>query len=779
MIRGTAPGCGRSAFSLYALASLLLGLSVLPGWAQTITVTAGEHVGFTRVVLQARAGFPWRVDDSGDDLVIVTPGHGIVIDQARVFGRIPRTRLASLDAERHTLRFTLACPQCTASINEERPGLLIIDISDQDPRNAARPAPPPHSLALEAVPSTHAQAAALAGAALATMHAARSRDRDRMAEDHDNADTAARALAQVMLAAITHGLVNPAEVSEATEPSLLQVPAFDGIALPPNLRLRDSDAQTVTAADPEPSERQASCPDEMILDFAQTPVPPPFATELSSIHGRLYGEFDQPDNDAVLELAKHYLRWGFGAEARVVLANAEGIAGQRDLLIAVADVIEGHHGNARQRLAALGHCQGAFPLLAHLAGGTDPLSGSARDGVVSAFQMTPPGLRAIFGPPLIDSFLNDGAVDAARMSLSALRRSDHANPADLDRLSAAIDAARGHTDSAARRLDDGNRDDIRSLALRIEIANQRQEPLDAQRLGDAAVLSAAARGHADGRRLAEATIHHHALIGDVAPGFELLDRLETWLEPTRDARDRVAALRHQLWSAALETEDDPFLAFILQRSDWLVAGQDAELGQALDRRLAELGLYGLAAALSATAQGNGSGDTDAPDTLPLAQPGDATTAASGQLDRLQPFSTQITPPPVVQHAETNPSHRPAAEMPRPSENARPQATPHSMPDETGHAEIGTRRANETSPRMSGATSIDPSTITDSPGSVENHQPITPIADMPDRPERNARAALPSHISGSADADPMRRSIMALEASDALRIEFSRLGVAAP
>ena len=530
MNTGNAPGCGLSAFSLCALTSLLLGLSVLPGWAQTITVTAGEHVGFTRVVLQARADFPWRIDDSGDDLVIVTPGHGIVIDQARVFGRIPRTRLAALDAEQHSLRFTLACAQCTASIIEERPGLLIIDINDQDPndqdpRSAARTTPPPHSLAPEADPSTHTQAAALAGAALAAMHAERSRNQNRMAEDQDDADTAARALAQVMLTAITDGLVNPAEDREATVPSPLQVQAFDGIALPPNLGLRDSGAQTVIAVEPEPPGRHASCPDEMILDFAQTPVPPSFAAELSSIHGRLYGEFDQPDSEAVLELAKHYLRWGFGAEARVVLANAEGLAGQRDLLIAVADVIEGHHGNARQRLAALGHCQGAFPLLAHLAAGTGPLSGSARDGVVSAFQMTPPGLRAIFGPPLIDSFLNDGAVDAARMSLSALRRSDHANPADLDRLSAAIDAARGHTDSAARQLDDGNRDDIRSLALRIEIANQRQEPLDAQRLGDAAVLSAAARGHADGRRLAEAAIHHHALIGDVAPGFELLDRL--------------------------------------------------------------------------------------------------------------------------------------------------------------------------------------------------------------------------------------------------------------
>lgn len=633
---------------------VLLLVAALPAGAQPVTVTAGEHMGFTRIVLQSARGFDWDLDEGPGRIEIRIPGRPLRLDRDQIFRRIPRSRVAAMRLDEGGYQVMLACP-CPHQIWEDRAGVLVLDIRDPDPEAPAPtpPAPPP------APPSAEANARA-AGRALA--RALAQADHPAEAPADPSQDPALRQhldrtfadLAAHLGLAMAQGLVEPAAPAEGRNPQ----PAPAAPPLPDTLRLRD-------AGGPDhPIPEDASdghCPAPGVLAFATDAPGPPFAQALAAIHARLYGEFDQPDAAGLRGLADLYLRWGFGAEARMVLDHAGDGTEGREVLTAIADILETRQSNARRDLAGLIACPGPTALFAALAGAPPEPVRQHAHRIVAAFQTLPEGLRAALGPDLVTRLLEIGATEPARIAYEAMARTGDPAAAQLPRLAAALDQARGDSERAALRLDAAAPGRIEPLQLRLEIALGRGERPPPALLEDAVALATAERTTEAGRRVMELAILHHATAARPGEGFALLDRLAGWLDPTAGAVARLAALRGALWHAAAQLPDPEFLELALTRGDWRAPGLDPATRGALAERFRALGLATLAALLQPEAAAPPPPDAPEP---PAPTDGAAASPAPGPAASLTPPRPAVVAPPTGDRAQDRPP--PAVEPPPPA-----------------------------------------------------------------------------------------------------------------
>lgn len=685
---------------------LLLLLAGLPAGAQPVTVTAGEHPGFTRLVLQSARGFAWQVEEGGGRIAIAIPGRALRLDREQIFHRIPRSRVAAIRLDEGGYEVMLACP-CPHRLWEDRAGVLVLDIRDPDP---AAPAPPPPAPA--AVTGTGARAAgralarALAPAGPASAPADPAQD---LAQDlalRQHLDRSFADLAAHLALAMAQGLVTPAMPAEARG-GLLPAGSLDAPALPGNIRLRDAGAQAAPAPEdaPDPSGR---CPAPEVLAFAAEPAGPPFAQALAALHAHLYGEFDQADAGGLRELAVLYLRWGFGAEARMVL-DQTGTA--EEVLVALADILEARQSNARLAAAGLIACPGPAALVAALAGAPAEALRPHAAQAAAAFQALPEGLRAALGPELVTRLLEAGAAEPARIVFDALARLGDPAAPPLARLAALLDQARGDSARAALRLDAAAPGQLEPLQLRLQIALDRGERVPAPALDDAVTLAAAERTAEPGRRVMELAILHHAAAGRLTEGFALYDRFAAWLDPTSGAAARLAALRGTLWQAAAGLPDPEFLELALTRADWRRPELDPATRAALAGRLRALGLESLAALLEPGAHPAAA----APDPAGAAE---TDGAAAGAAD--PEAAAGQAPADSAPLALASPS---AVPVPAPA----PVRVPEPLPGPDGGLAAGTAatRAAEIAPPVAAplpapvvpVAALPPTTVAEAPGSL--------------------------------------------------------------
>lgn len=614
-----------------ALAALLA--AALPGAAQPVFVTAGEHAGFTRIVLQSASGFAWSLAEDGAELRLALPGRTLRADPDAVFSRIPRTRLAALRIDGETLVLTRPC-LCPARSFEDRPGVLVIDLQDgaplPDPAPSAAAPPRPEPAGPVADPSRSA------GLALARRLAT---DRpDAAPAPDDPAVAAAQALAlgrtipAEIAAAMTRGLLPPPEAAQA--PQALSAPVeLSGLpVLPPNLTLRSADAP-VPPPQPEQGELALrNCPVDSVFVALTEPLEDSFSAELAALRAALYGEFDQPDPANWLALAGHYLRWGLGAEARQIL-DLEGLGIEhREFLGGLADLIEDHASNRRARLARHLGCPGPVALFAWLAMPPDQPAPAQLEPIVAVFQTLTPGLREALGAPMVRRLIADRQMEAARMVAETAGRGGLADDGTQAVLDALVEQARGAFDRAAARLEAALPTDLAALQLRLDLALAQGNALPQALLLDAETIAESVRSTDLGRSIGALVIRHHALAGALDPGFALLDRFSQWGPTGPDHRARVVALRSALWFAAAGQDDATFLIAALERGDWRDPELDAPTRTALAARFEGLGLPRLAAEVGRL--------------VPLAEPAEAPGAAISQPDRPAPPLAAVTTGPL-------------------------------------------------------------------------------------------------------------------------------------
>lgn len=105
--------------------------------AETVLLRAGEHPGFSRIVLDQTAAAGWNLG-RGENGYVLRLGRGNVdFDLGRVYKMIPRSRIADLvQTADSTLQITLGC-DCHATGFVTSGGSVVVDIADGPPRRSS------------------------------------------------------------------------------------------------------------------------------------------------------------------------------------------------------------------------------------------------------------------------------------------------------------------------------------------------------------------------------------------------------------------------------------------------------------------------------------------------------------------------------------------------------------------------------------------------------------------------------------------------------------------
>ena len=580
-----------------------------PGLAQGFPVTAGEHDGFTRVVVHAPPGTQWSMDNSRRAPVL-TVNSSAPLDLSRLFARIPRTRLTDARTESGTLFMTLAC-DCEVRSWEERAGLIVIDISDPTPEDEVALEMSPTPRQTELPDPQHLEMASLSsitirnvGEELARQHVD---DRQGAREPPVPETDFPRAALTLELGtsvaeALGQGLLEPAIINDAPDAWQLLDAPHPPVELPENMRVTTVTERADPNTPPEATAPEA-CRAADAFEFLNTTATEPFDEAFGRLSRSLYGEFDQPDPDVRRALIELYLSAGFGAEARALIGNQPDPVYGREFLLGLADVFEGRNSNSRMRVAQLIECEGPSSVVAALAGASPVKILAMAPSIALSFTGFDAPLRAIIGAQLATTMIDAGATEAARVVVGSTRRSEWVDPTSLDLIDAQLDRARGYTQDAVARLDYAQPQDPRGLLARLLLAIETQTPLEPSLLSDAEALASAERRNVEGLEIMTSVIRLHALAGSHRLAFSALDRIATWY-PERGERGRLMVqLRNEIWTSLARTGDDTALMqLVLNRDDWRSPTLDISTRQALAARFLDLGLANPALSLLTDAQ---------------------------------------------------------------------------------------------------------------------------------------------------------------------------------
>ena len=571
-----------------ALIALWLALwAIAPAGAQVVTVAAGEHAGFTRLVLQSPGRFPWRAQIDTQGATLRLPPQALLQGLDGVFSRIPRARLADLRAEGGELRLDLGC-DCTLSIWEEREGLVIIDITEGAP-------PPPREPSL----------AEIAGTALA-------RDRRQgAAQTPDPAPSLAPmvldALAREVALAQSRGLLQPASPVSIEPQALVPVePAFTEPIAQAHLRITSAlERPSIEALTLEQSPAPDACNGISVLDFLADEPPSPFVDAHAALMAQAYGEFDLPNAPALSELIALYLQNAMGAEARALIDLAPPAEPGATFLRAVADLLENRPSNALPHLGRAAEC-GDIPLALAFAARMPGLAPDPQSGARAAlgFALLSAPMRLALGPDLAESLLSAGLGDAGESVIAAIRHEPDLAPATLARLEALASALQGRDGPAIDRLQSAQGMDAMSLRLQLDLMRARGEVPMPALLDTAEALAATLRQEPPGMDLLFLAAELRAMGGELDAALDAIERAKLWARERPALWPQISVAEAAVWQVIADTPSDAdFLETALSHDGWRRPEMAVTVTAAVANRLSQFGL----APLQGAAPGAGSG----------------------------------------------------------------------------------------------------------------------------------------------------------------------------
>ena len=628
---------------------LFLALALLffanTGSTQPITVRSGAHEGFARLVVPVPDGSEWRISEQDRAAILELSGHSTGFDTSRVFELIDRQFIASVTSTPSSLRIAFAC-DCIASSFVARDAFVVVDVSKR-PDATENPATdlvrlrwPESDVRLsfpgaatgeqapdEIVDTARSNAIDYArqesapdvlgslGALVAEESQSETGSLDELAE-------AQQKLAHRVAVAATQGILAPtvrqidlplgkmrAQIDTDVFDSSVPYLADDSDTAQPNsLNLRitsSSDLPTRSvAAELQSTSMGVRCisPDAVAVDTWSTNVPP--AQQISEFRAGLFTEFDRLNHDVALDLAKLYLHYGFGAEARQVLSIDADLARKHPALIEMSDIME--YGDARdgdylRHFADCGNRAALWGILAQAR--LDPSQPVNADAALRATTALPLHLRRIVAPKLSRRFLEIGDEARAETALRSIDRApeDATGPADLAR--AELQMAKGETEAAQQTLSGiVASNEAQSAEALIQFVDSH---LAADTLIDGSVATLVEayaiemRGHPLGAELKRAHVLALAKSGQFDEAFDALRRLKS-RDGTKTERDlRVLLL-------GIVTRNAPDVVFLERAFDY---GRDAQAitnaltNFAMAERSAALGFPQLAELIANKADG--------------------------------------------------------------------------------------------------------------------------------------------------------------------------------
>ena len=465
------------------VAAVLLAFVGLPviAAAQTVDLRSGEHGEFTRLVLDAPADTDWTMERNPGRLEILLDLPGAEVRSEQVFDRIDRTRIRSVRAEGPRLSVELGCA-CTVTAFRAGSRMIVFDIYGAETRSPGTAALAGHRLSFGSdvliLPEAGSRAFRFRAEHLGQGSPARPADEPAEAEVArvpgpviesgvltdtfpGQQDSAAlgeigRDLLRQVSRATAQGLLTPQSgfpTVPAAVPSPARIERDIAIEIPTN------NVRAISAVDMARPGQPAGamsgllgrCLDDRHFDLLSWAAPgAQLLPEAARLRSGLFGEFDRIDTAKALDLARLYLHFGFGAEARQILDLLPDQTPDIGILRLVGRIVDDGVFEGTNPLAGQESCDGRVAFWALMAQDPiDPARVPDEIAVTRSLNELPGPLRQHLGAILARRLLAANHGDLARSVLRLAGRATSEPSEGLDMAGGELMMRDGRTTEAA------------------------------------------------------------------------------------------------------------------------------------------------------------------------------------------------------------------------------------------------------------------------------------------------------------------------------------------
>lgn len=415
-------------------------VSTGPAFSQSVQVRSGEHDGFTRLVLYLPNGVEASVQKAVGSASITT-NRPVSFQIDTVYDRIGRDRFAAVtqDDLSGSLELSYAC-DCRLRSEMLVGNVLVLDLvgdsatagpamteSTRDsPETTVDPVDLPPVMPQAPVRPSMQDVRAMTEAATSIFPTPPVEDTqgrlERLAKlESEMIQQVARTATQGLLD-VTDSAVAPAPVVQTRTKDM---PVADNLpAAKPQggARMHTSDLSDQVEQRPVTANGGACIPSER-LDIAAWAGTDGFSAGLGAKRSAIYGEFEKIEAQAVADLARYYLSYGFGAEARATLALLDMPVADGPILLSMARILDGGADPRPSPFDDQLDCDSAVALWAALATKPLPRDEAIRtSAILRSLNALPSHLRAVLGALLADRFLAAGDPETSQAVLRVIDR---------------------------------------------------------------------------------------------------------------------------------------------------------------------------------------------------------------------------------------------------------------------------------------------------------------------------------------------------------------------
>lgn len=421
--------------------------------ARVIEVRSGEHDTFSRIIMSIPVGTKWNLTQGENSAQLRVRLPDIKFDTSKVFDKIPHTRVTSVFQSRlgGPLQFTIQC-KCNVTGFVQSGTLLVIDIQDFPETDS----PSLVHVAATKYSFSHVLPTDTVGTAFTWGFSSDTSTYMSDSIDTHNLDNLPKVTPRITAKSpppapleIMQTNVNSSEarllaqINRAASQGLL-APILPNGSLPNNItkkthpltnskQLKKSlhvNLRVVTAVDRELADatgvldhrdgRIVCVSSELVSvqDWGNTTA---FGQQIGLRRSELYGEFDSVSQLNVTKLARNFLYFGFGAEAKQILKlNSDK---KNYILTSIAEIFD--YGFTKSRNAFLGqeNCTSVVALWAYLAEQKTPNTTRVhKKSILNAFFHLPQHLKILVGPNLSQKFMDSGDTQSAGFVLRNISR---------------------------------------------------------------------------------------------------------------------------------------------------------------------------------------------------------------------------------------------------------------------------------------------------------------------------------------------------------------------
>ena len=469
-------------FRLIALLTLLF--APIATAAQQVTVRSGDHENFARLVLNLPFQSDWTLENFEEGAQLTFGNQNFSFDTSQVFERITRERVTSITTDNDTasLVFKFACA-CWAEAFWFQQKMLVVDIRKKKPEEiyAQQIQLPTRSdngsidtaVSVPKLPYRGGAATvALTTEALSSQLAEAKRSPLRSVRDETqsaNLDESREKLLRQIGRATSQGLLSPKSTKPRTDEPIRETdrqneaPAEE-IQRPEHTSPKPKNNFHInvrTSIDEDFLERLGGrdadafsdgCLDAYLFDIASWGSDASFWEQVGPLRSRMTSEFDRNNDDAIRQLAKVYIFFGFGLEASQVANLLPPDEVETEVLTTLAEIME--TGSAPQS-ALIDQLECDAPNVMWSALAHTQLPPDARldkDAMLLGFSRLPRHLRSHLGPILASRLLEAGHKNESRSILRIIERGEDRKSTASNLAAADLDLGAGKNMEAEERL---------------------------------------------------------------------------------------------------------------------------------------------------------------------------------------------------------------------------------------------------------------------------------------------------------------------------------------